>query len=189
MARKSWKSLLWMCWHQAGLGVLTVVMDGQSFQLNVYNVTITSLAKRHVISPSRAQARGNLPMSDCGLDPYRYAWLILGLWMGSPKLIVNFEKWQCRLSLALIFLNATCRIYDITISHVTIFLAPMSHVTSAMSHVEFKKCLCRPVDFRSQWPLYCRHNDGPRPGGDRFEPWVTPRGPAGIQTCFMGLDH
>ena len=31
----------------------------------------------------------------------------------------------------------------------------MSHVTmslSPMSHVEFKKCQCRPVDFRGQGP-------------------------------------
>ena len=31
-------------------------------------------------------------------------------------------------------------------SHVTTFLAPMSHV-------KFKKCQCRPVDFRGQGPL------------------------------------
>ena len=40
--------------------------------------------------------------------------------------------------------------------HYYIIFNPLSYVTiGPMSHVEFKKCPCRPVDFRGQRP-YCK---------------------------------
>ena len=46
---------------------------------------------------------------------------------GSPMSRVDFMKWHCCMSL--IFLNATCRILEMNMLHVTIFLALISHVT------------------------------------------------------------
>ena len=43
---------------------------------------------------------------------------------GSRMSHVNFKK-----SLSLIFLNVTCRIKEMNMSHVTTILAPMSHIT------------------------------------------------------------
>ena len=40
-------------------------------------------------------------------------------------------------------------------SHVTIYFSPFLMSLSPMSHVEFKKWSCRPVDFRGQGPSLC----------------------------------
>ena len=50
---------------------------------------------------------------------------------GSPMSHVDFKKWQCRMSLSLIFLNVTCRISEKAMSHVTTFLPLMLYVTKS----------------------------------------------------------
>ena len=70
----------------------------------------------------------------------------------SPMSQVDFKKWQCHMSLSLIFPNATRRI-EKAMSHVTIFFSPCRISLSPMSHVEFKKCSRHPVGFRGQWTL------------------------------------
>ena len=73
---------------------------------------------------------------------------------GSPMSHLDFKKWQWRIALLLIFLNVRCRISEMTLSHVTSCLAmpPCRMSPSPMSHVEFQKCPCHPVDFRGQEP-------------------------------------
>ena len=66
---------------------------------------------------------------------------------------VDVKKWQCRMSLSLIFLNVPCQIKEMNMSHVTTFLAPIWHV-------EFKKCLCRCVDFRGLGPSQWQRGSG-----------------------------
>ena len=68
---------------------------------------------------------------------------------------VDFKKYQCRMSLSLIYAHVTCRIQEIALSHATIFLKPCRMSISSLSHVEFEKWPCRPVEFRGQWPSYC----------------------------------
>ena len=61
---------------------------------------------------------------------------------------VCFEKWRCPMSLYFYLPLPPCRVS-----------------LSPMSHVKFKKCSCRPVDSRGQWPWQwhktatssCRH--------------------------------
>ena len=57
---------------------------------------------------------------------------------------------HCRLFYLMSHVEFKNRIY---MSHVTIIFSPCRMSLSPMSHVEFKKCPCRPVDFRDQWPL------------------------------------
>ena len=71
---------------------------------------------------------------------------------GSPMSHVDFKKWQCCMSLSLIFSNVTCQNQEKALSHVTIIFSPCRMSLSPMSHVKFKKCPCRPVDFRGQGP-------------------------------------
>ena len=51
---------------------------------------------------------------------------------------VDFQKRQCRISLLLHYSHVLCRISEMFMSHVTMIFEPLSHV-------EFKKHLCRPV--------------------------------------------
>ena len=46
-----------------------------------------------------------------------------------------------------------CHMSNLRIGYVTIMFSPCRMSLSPMSHVEFKKCPCRPVDFRGQGPL------------------------------------
>ena len=81
--------------------------------------------------------------------------IILGPLIGPPPppmSHVDFKKWQCHMSLSLIFPNVTCRIYEKAMSHVTVISSPCRMSLSPMSHVEFKKVPCRAVDFRGQGP-------------------------------------
>ena len=55
-------------------------------------------------------------------------------------LCVEFKKWQFRMSLSLIFPNVTCQIKEKAMSHVTITVTPLSHVTI--------KALCRMSNLR-----------------------------------------
>ena len=66
----------------------------------------------------------------------------------------NFKKWQCRMSVSLIFADVPCRILEIVMSLVVIFLEPLSHVARPVSPVEFKKWTCRRVVFRGLDPYY-----------------------------------
>ena len=52
----------------------------------------------------------------------------VGVGGGSPILHVYSKKWQCLLSLALIFPYVTCQIYVKVISHVTIIFIPLLYV-------------------------------------------------------------
>ena len=65
---------------------------------------------------------------------------------------VDFNKWQRRLSLSLIFPNVTCRIQEKAVSLVTTLFRRCRMSLSHMSHVEFTKCPCRLVDFRGLGP-------------------------------------
>ena len=73
----------------------------------------------------------------------------LNVW--SPVSHVHFEKWQCHMFLLLIFLNITCQIQEMSMSHVATFYTPCRMSLSPMSHVEYK-FPCLPVDFRRQGP-------------------------------------
>ena len=48
---------------------------------------------------------------------------------GVPMSPVDFKKWQCRMSLSLIYAHVSCGIKEMTMSHVAIYFCPMSHVT------------------------------------------------------------
>ena len=67
---------------------------------------------------------------------------------------VDFKKWQRHMALSLIFPNVTCRIKEKAMSHVNIIFGPGCMLLSPISHVEFKKWPCRPVDFRGQGPFF-----------------------------------
>ena len=78
---------------------------------------------------------------------------------GSPMSRVEFKKWSCRMSLSyscpmspLRCCHVACRIQEIS-SVVSLFFLAMS--ISPMSHVGFKKRLCRRVEFRGQGPSKC----------------------------------
>ena len=61
---------------------------------------------------------------------------------------VHFKKWQCRMSLSLIFPNVTCQISEKAMSHVITMFSPCRMSLGLMLHVEFRKCPCRRVYFR-----------------------------------------
>ena len=73
---------------------------------------------------------------------------------------LDFKKWQCRMSLSLIFAKITCRIKERAMSHVTIFFTACHMSVSLMLHVQFQKCPCRPVDFRGQEPYLAAQSRG-----------------------------
>ena len=54
---------------------------------------------------------------------------------------------QCHVSLSLVSPNVKCHMSNLKTSYV-----PCHYI---MSHVKFKKCSCRPVDFRGQGLLVC----------------------------------
>ena len=62
----------------------------------------------------------------------------------------DFKKWQCHMSLSRIYL--TFMLNEKAMSHVNILFSPCHMSLSPMSHVECKKCPCRPVNFRGQGP-------------------------------------
>ena len=73
----------------------------------------------------------------------------MGPLMGSKMSHVDFRK--CRIFMSLVFHNVTWRIKEKGMLHITLLVIPMSHMSlGPMSHVEFKKCPCRPVYFRDQ---------------------------------------
>ena len=57
-------------------------------------------------------------------------------------------------SMSFTFPSVTCRIYETAMSHVANFILVIlpSMSLCPMSHVEFKKCSCRPFGFRGQGP-------------------------------------
>ena len=59
--------------------------------------------------------------------------LLVGLLVGDLMSHVDFKKWQCCMSLSLIFPDVPCRIKEICMSPVVIILESLSHVT--MLHV------------------------------------------------------
>ena len=65
--------------------------------------------------------------------------------MGVLVLRVNFKKWLCRMSLSLRNCHVPCRIYEMSMSHVTMVFEPLLYPYDLLSHVKFKKHLCRPV--------------------------------------------
>ena len=48
---------------------------------------------------------------------------------GVPMSPVDFKKWQCHMSLPLSYARVACQIQEMTMSHVTIYFCPLSHVT------------------------------------------------------------
>ena len=72
--------------------------------------------------------------------------------MGGLMSHVDFKKWQCRMSLLLIFLNVPYRIQDYDYVPCHYIFSPISHVTKPYVSCDFKKCLCRPADFRGPGP-------------------------------------
>ena len=75
---------------------------------------------------------------------------------GSPMLHIDFKKSQCPMSL-----NLPCPMSPLRYPNVASQFKEMAHVVSvilfymslgSMSHVDFKKRPCRPVDFRGQGP-------------------------------------
>ena len=67
---------------------------------------------------------------------------------------VHFKKWQCCISLLLIFPNVTCRIYEMAMSNVTVIFSPCCVALCPMLYEKFKKCPGRPVDFRGLGPSH-----------------------------------
>ena len=118
-----------------------------------------TLSHSHSISPSQIRpgytrlvettfSRRPPPIPAMTRVPY---W---GPWLGVPMSHVDFKKWQCHMSLSLLFLYVICRIYETRMSYnyVSIFWTNLSHVTNP--NVRFKKWPCRPVKFRGRGPSY-----------------------------------
>ena len=54
---------------------------------------------------------------------------------GPPMLHVYSKKWQCRMSLSLIFSNVTCQIKEKSMLHVPLFVSPCRMSLSPMSNI------------------------------------------------------
>ena len=74
------------------------------------------------------------------------------------------KKWQCHMSLSLIFPNVTCRIEEMNMSHITTFLAPMSHVINPMSNFRNAHVTLSILGVKGHTFVYGVFEDGPKLG-------------------------
>ena len=65
---------------------------------------------------------------------------------------VDFQKWQCLISVAYFPQTHMSNIKKLLGSMSLHFEAPCRMTLSPMAHIKFKKCSCRPVDLRGRGP-------------------------------------